>query len=66
MCKADATLVTAIGTGNGRAQGALEGLMKRYLVLYLATLIVLVPIDFPTNATWQSALLYGALFGLFC
>ena len=84
--------------------------MQRYAVLYLATLIVLIPIDFlflgivakgfftaqvgdmlgeirfapailfyllyvagilvfvsaPANATWQSALLYGALFGLFC
>jgi uncharacterized membrane protein len=89
---------------------ALEGLVKRYLVLYLATLIVLVPIDFlflgivakgfftaqvgdmlgeirpapailfyllyvvgilvfvsgSANATWQSTLPYGALFGLFC
>ena len=84
--------------------------MKRWVVLYLATLIVLVPVDFlflgmvakgfftsevgdmlgeikltpavlfyllyvagvlvfvsaPTGATWQSTLLYGALFGLFC
>ncbi|SHL84315.1 Uncharacterized membrane protein [Bradyrhizobium lablabi] len=84
--------------------------MKRYIVLYLATLIVLVPVDFvflgivakgfftaqvgdmlgeirplpailfyllyvvgilifvsgPREATSQSALLYGALFGLFC
>ena len=84
--------------------------MNRYVVLYLATLIVLLPIDFlflglvakgfftaqvgdmlgeirpvpailfyllygagilifasgPAGATWQSALLYGALFGLFC
>lgn len=84
--------------------------MQRYAVLYLATLIVLVPVDFlflglvakgffaaqvgdmlgdirmapamlfyllyvagvlifvsaPANATWQSTLLYGALFGLFC
>ena len=84
--------------------------MKRYVVLYLATLIVLIPIDFlflgvvakgfftsqvgdmlgeirplpailfyllyvagilifvsgPAAATWQSTLLYGALFGLFC
>ncbi|THD48034.1 MAG: DUF2177 family protein [Bradyrhizobium sp.] len=84
--------------------------MNRYVVLYLATLIVLIPIDFlflglvakgfftaqvgdmlgeirvapailfyllyavgilifvngPVGATWQSALLYGALFGLFC
>ncbi len=83
--------------------------MQRYAVLYLATLIVLIPIDFlflgvvakgfftaevgdmlgdirlapavlfyllyvagvlifvsaPANATWQSTLLYGALFGFF-
>lgn len=84
--------------------------MQRYAVLYLATLIVLIPIDFlflgtiakafftaqvgdmlgevrlapailfyllyvagilvfvsaPDSATWRSALVYGALFGLFC
>ncbi|MGA2999179.1 DUF2177 family protein [Bradyrhizobium sp.] len=84
--------------------------MQRYAVLYLATLIVLIPVDFlflgivakgfltsqvgdmlgeirlapavlfyllyvvgvvvfvsgPASATWQSALLYGALFGFFC
>ena len=84
--------------------------MNRYVVLYLATLIVLIPIDFlflgvvakgfftaevgdmlgeirplpailfyllyvagilifvsgPISATWQTTLLYGALFGLFC
>ena len=84
--------------------------MKRYAALYLATLIVIVPIDFlflgtiakgfftaqvgdmlgdvrlapailfyllyvmgilvfvsgRVTATWQSTLLYGALFGLFC
>ena len=84
--------------------------MNRYVVLYLATLIVLIPIDLlflgtvanglftsevgdmlgeirlapavlfyllyvvgimifvsgPATATWQSTLLYGALFGLFC
>ena len=84
--------------------------MKRCVVLYLTTLIVLVPVDFlflgmvakgfftsevgdmlgeiklapailfyllyvggilvfvsaPAGATWQSTLLYGALFGLFC
>ncbi len=84
--------------------------MNRHVVLYLATLIVLIPIDFlflgtvgkglftsevgdmlgevrlapavlfyllyvvgilvfvsgPAGATWQSTLLYGALFGLFC
>jgi uncharacterized membrane protein len=95
---------------NGQAQRALESDVKRYLVLYLATLIVIIPIDFlflglvakgfftsqvgdmlgeirpapavlfyllyvvgilifvsgRTVATWQSTLLYGALFGLFC
>jgi uncharacterized membrane protein len=84
--------------------------LNRYVVLYLATLIVLIPIDFlflgmaakgfftsevgdmlgeirlapailfyllyvvgilvfvsgPVGANWQSSLLYGALFGLFC
>jgi uncharacterized membrane protein len=84
--------------------------LKRYAVLYLATLIVLVPVDFlflglvakgfftaqvddmlgeirlapailfyllyvagvvvfvsgSREAVWQSTLLYGALFGLFC
>jgi uncharacterized membrane protein len=84
--------------------------LNRYVVLYLATLIVLIPIDFlflgmaakgfftsevgdmlgeirlapailfyllyvvgilvfvsgPVGASWQSSLLYGALFGLFC
>lgn len=84
--------------------------MNRYVVLYLATMIVLLPLDFlflgvlakglfasevgemlgdvriapavlfyliyiagivvfvngPAAATWQSAALYGALFGLFC
>jgi uncharacterized membrane protein len=84
--------------------------VKRYAVLYLATLVVIVPIDFlflgliaksfftsqvgdmlgairltpavlfyllhvvgvlifvsgSPDATWQSTLLYGALFGLFC
>ena len=84
--------------------------MNRYFVLYLATLIVLIPIDFlflgivakgffasqvgdmlgeirlapailfyllyvigilvfvsgQAGATWQSTLLYGALFGFFC
>ena len=84
--------------------------MKRNAVLYLATLLVIVPIDFlflglvakgfftsqvgemlgtirlapailfyllyvagilifvsaPAGATWQSTLLYGALFGFFC
>ena len=84
--------------------------MKRYAVLYLATLVVIIPIDFlflglvakgfftsqvgdmlgeiklapailfyllyvvgivifvngSAATTWQSTLLYGALFGLFC
>jgi uncharacterized membrane protein len=84
--------------------------VQRYAVLYLATFIVLIPVDFlflgivakgffasqvgdmlgeirlapavlfyllyvvgvvvfvsgPAGATWQSALLYGALFGFFC
>ena len=84
--------------------------MQRYAILYLATLIVLIPVDFlflgivakgffssqvgdmlgeirvapavlfyllyvvgvvvfvsgPVGATWQSTLLYGALFGFFC
>ena len=84
--------------------------VKRYAILYLTTLIVIIPIDFlflgtiargfftaqvgdmlgeirlapailfyllyvagvlifvsgPVTATWQSTLLYGALFGLFC
>ena len=84
--------------------------MKRYAILYLATFIVLIPIDFlflglvakgffasqvgdmlgeiklapavlfyllyvlgilifvsgQASATWQSTLLYGALFGFFC
>jgi uncharacterized membrane protein len=84
--------------------------LKRYVVLYVATLIVLIPVDFlflgivakgffisevgdmlgeirlapailfyllyvagilvfvsgPLASTWQSTLIYGALFGLFC
>jgi uncharacterized membrane protein len=88
----------------------LEADVNRYVVLYVATLIVLIPIDFlflgivarsfftsevgdmlgeirpapailfyllyvggilvfvsgSAAATWQSTLLYGALFGLFC
>jgi uncharacterized membrane protein len=89
---------------------ALEDDVKRYAILYLATLIVLIPVDFlflgtvarsfftsqvgdmlgeirlapailfyllyvagilifvsgSPDATWQSTLLYGALFGFFC
>jgi uncharacterized membrane protein len=92
------------------AQAAPEDHVKRYAILYLATLIVIIPIDFlflgtiaksfftsqvgdmlgdirfapailfyllyvagilifvsgPAAATWQSTLMYGALFGLFC
>jgi uncharacterized membrane protein len=88
----------------------LEAILNRYVILYLATLIVLIPVDFlflgtvakgfftsevgdmlgeirlapailfyllyvagilvfvsgPVAATWQSTLLYGALFGFFC
>jgi uncharacterized membrane protein len=88
----------------------LESGVKRYILLYVATLIVLIPIDFlflgtvaksfftsqvgdmlgeirlppailfyllytagilifvsgSVSATWQSTLLYGALFGFFC
>jgi uncharacterized membrane protein len=90
--------------------GALEGFVNRYVVLYLATLVVLIPVDFlflgvvakglfasevgdmlgelrplpailfyllygvgilifvsgSMSATWQTTLLYGALFGFFC
>jgi uncharacterized membrane protein len=93
-----------------RTAKARESVLKRYAVLYLATLIVLIPVDFlflgtvakgfftsqvgdmlgeirlapailfyllyiagivvfvsgPRDAAWQSTLLYGALFGLFC
>jgi uncharacterized membrane protein len=92
----------------GKAPGEVQ--LQRYAVLYLATLIVLIPVDFlflglvakgfftaqvgemlgeirlapailfyllyvagvlifvsaPASATWQSTLLYGALFGFFC
>jgi uncharacterized membrane protein len=95
---------------DGHAPRRLEIVVNRYVILYLATLIVIVPIDFlflglvakgffaaqvgdmlgeirlapailfyllyvagvvifvsgPTTATWQSTLLYGALFGFFC
>jgi uncharacterized membrane protein len=88
----------------------LEAALNRYVILYLATLIVLIPVDFlflgifakgfftsevgdmlgeirlapailfyllyvagilifvsgSAAATWQSTLLYGVLFGLFC
>ena len=87
-----------------------EAVLKRYAILYLATLIIMIPVDFlflgtiaksffqsqvgdmlgtiliapailfyllyvvgilifangASNATWQSALLFGALFGFFC
>ena len=93
-----------------RFAGAPEAELKRYAVLYLATLAVLIPLDFlflglvakdfftsqvgnmlgeiklvpailfyllyivgivifvngAAGASWQSTLLYGALFGLFC
>jgi uncharacterized membrane protein len=105
-----ATLPAPMRTTRGYAEEALEAVMNRYVVLYLATLIVLIPIDFlflgvvakgfftaevgdmlgeirplpailfyllyvggilifvsgPISATWQTTLLYGALFGLFC
>jgi uncharacterized membrane protein len=92
------------------AQTSPEDQVKRYAILYLATLIVIIPIDFlflgtvaksfftsqigdmlgdirlapailfyllyvagilifvsgAAAVTWQSTLLYGALFGLFC
>src|ERR1700709_463402 len=94
----------------GANRNGLEVNVNRNVVLYLATLIVLIPIDFlflglvakgffasqvgdmlgeirmapavlfyllyvagvvifvngPASATWQTTLLYGALFGLFC
>src|ERR1700687_6360050 len=94
----------------GTGAKVLEADVNRYLVLYLATLMVLIPIDFlflgivakgfftsevgdmlaeislapamlfyllyvvgvlvfvsgPVAATWQSTLVYGALFGVFC
>jgi hypothetical protein len=40
--------------------------VNRYVMFYLAMLIVFVPIDFvvfvsgPSTATWRSTLLYGA------
>ena len=96
-------------TTRGLAEKALEAVVNRYVVLYLATLIVLIPIDFlflgvvakgfftsevgdmlgeirplpamlfyllyvagilifvsgSVSATWQTTLLYGALFGFF-
>jgi uncharacterized membrane protein len=95
---------------DGHAPRRLEIVVNRYVILYLATLIVIVPIDFlflglvakgffaaqvgdmlgeirlapailfyllyvagvvifvsgSSTATWQSTLLYGALFGFFC
>jgi uncharacterized membrane protein len=105
-----ATLLALIRTTDGDAQGRWRLPVNRYVVLYLATLIVMVPIDFlflgvvakgffasqvgdmlgeirpapailfyllyvigilifvsaSAMATWQSTLLYGALFGFFC
>jgi uncharacterized membrane protein len=105
-----ATLLALIRITDGDAQGRWRLPVKRYVVLYLATLIVMVPIDFlflggvakgffaaqvgdmlgeirpapailfyllyvvgilifvsaSATATWQSTLLYGALFGFFC
>src|ERR1700722_327895 len=96
--------------GHRHRQELVEGVVNRYVALYLATTIVFIPIDFlflgfvakgffasqvgdmlgeirplpailfyllyiagilifvsgQAAATWQSALLYGALFGLFC
>src|SRR6202045_3539265 len=121
MCKADAATLVGFARGHcnfagpdayykGIRREALEAVVNRYVVLYLATLIVLIPIDFlflgivakgfftsevgdmlgeirplpailfyviyvagilifvsgPISATWQTTLLYGALFGLFC
>ena len=37
--------------------------MNRYVVLYLATLFVIIPIDFLFLGI---TLMFGALFGLFC
>src|ERR1700735_3625859 len=95
---------------DGHKSKPLEAKLNRTVVLYLATLIVLIPVDFlflglvakgffssqvgdmlgevrlapailfyllyvvgiivfvsgPASATWQSTLLYGALFGFFC
>ena len=105
-----ATIPALIRTKKGDAKQRWGLSVNRYVVLYLATLIVLIPIDFlflgvvakgfftaevgdmlgeirplpailfyllyvggilifvsgPISATWQTTLLYGALFGLFC
>jgi uncharacterized membrane protein len=105
----DVATLPDIERNSGR-RTALEGDVKRYAVLYLATLIVIIPIDFlflglvakgfftsqvgdmlgeirlapailfyllyvvgilifvsgSPDATWQSTLPYGALFGFFC
>ena len=121
MCKADevAAVVperSSVETGRRPMRSclgcdrALQAFVNRYVALYLATLIVMVPLDFlflglvakgfftsqvgdmlgeirlapailfylayaigilifvsgPAAATWQSTLLYGALFGFFC
>src|SRR5882757_6769710 len=104
----DASSCVLRSRNRGKARGAIE--LQRYAVLYLATMIVLIPIDFlflgtvakgffasqvgdmlgeirlapailfyllyvagvvifvsgAAAANWQSTLLYGALFGLFC
>jgi len=43
--------------------GGLEAAVNRYVVLYLATLFVIIPIDFLFLGI---TLMFGALFGLFC
>jgi uncharacterized membrane protein len=105
-----ATLAVVMRTYRSERAKALEAVVNKYVVLYLATFFVLIPIDFlflglvaksffasqvgdmlgevrlapailfyllyvagvvvfvngTAGATWQSTLLYGALFGLFC
>src|SRR5579871_2301619 len=105
-----ATRLSLMRTTSGMSRKSGRDILQRYAVLYLATLIVLIPIDFlflgtiaksfftaqvgdmlgeirlapailfyllyvagilvfvnaPEDATWQSTLIYGALFGLFC
>jgi uncharacterized membrane protein len=108
-CKPEVATLRNPGRISGELAAA-EGEVKRYAVLYLATLVVIIPIDFlflglvaksfftsqvgnmlgeirlapailfyllyvvgilifvsgSPDATWQSTLLYGALFGFFC